>query len=299
MDQQIDTIPLQDEQGRLIGYACEGVENDASVHEAATSFFFGLRYPIGQQALAMEYINDALLENVAEEYGLLSGSACNVLNENNITPRSQDQQSALVSIQSNVNRVQLFQSCNENSYFDPNLQECQTLQLILKGLVWNAVEMPDVLQHVESWLQQEIEPYKVTFLGGQELEDYTIISTGADRPSYPAQQGKQEFQTSSNRNYVGLYKMSPLGIAFCVLLVVAFCGLVLACLRKQKLVRVRHEQKKKHKEKEEKDEEEVEEPKVEIFVPEIDRESSSSSPSSSNNSADLSVPGSNASAVSA
>jgi len=290
MDQQIDTKPIQDEQGRLIGYACEGAKNDVNINEVATSFFFGLQYPIGQQTAAIEYTNQALLEHVANDYHLISGTACNVLQDDSaVTSRYQ---SPLVSIQSNLNRVELFQSCNENPFFDPSLQDCQTMQLILTGLVWSAGGMPDVITHVERWLQGKDSDssnnsnnsnnfYTIHYLGGQELEDYTVISTGSGRPSYPAYQQASDNDVSTNRNYVtGLYKMSPLGIAFACLLVLAFLCVILAFLRKQKLQRVRdQEQKRKREEKENKGDD--------FIVPEIDVEESESS-----NKSDLSVTGS-------
>jgi len=290
MDQQIDTLPLQDEQGRLIGYACEGAQSDANVQQVATSFYFGLQYPIGQQTAAMEYVNQALLENVAKEFHLISGTACHLLLHDGVTLMSHEQ-SSLVSIQSTVNRVELFQSC-QNS--DPNVQDCQTMQVILTGLVWNANEMPDVVTYVEGWLlQHQGHPLaRIQYLGGQELEDYTVISTGAGRPSYPAYQKDDatNTQVSSNRNHVtGLYKMSPLGIGIVCLLVLAFVGLILAFLRKQRLQKLR-DQQQSHPREEEKEEENK---ANDLIVPEIDEEEGESSSSMQTSSKDeLSMTGS-------
>ncbi|CAJ1942326.1 unnamed protein product [Cylindrotheca closterium] len=309
MDQQIDTKPLQDEHGRLIGYTCEGATtNAAEINEVATSFYFGLQYPIGQQKAAVEYINQALLEHVATDYHLISGTACNVLGDisssgssssssssssttTTISSQQQDQPSSslLVSIQSDINRVELGQSCrDESSFFDPSLQDCQTSQLILKGLVWNASTMPDVISTVENWLQQEGTDeeslsftnnnnpyYSIHYLGGQELEDQMVISTGSGRPNYPAYQNEGvENDAAPNQNYVtGLSKMSPLGKGMVCLLVLAFLGLVLAFVRKQKLQKIRDEERKRQLAANSNKENEMP-------VPELDGISSSSSPSS-------------------
>mmetsp|Transcript_24199 Transcript_24199/g.59256 ORF Transcript_24199/g.59256 Transcript_24199/m.59256 type:complete len:312 (+) Transcript_24199:60-995(+) len=305
MDQQIDTKPLQDEHGRLIGYTCEGAENDADVQEVATSFYFGLQYPIGQQTAAVEYINQALLEDVARDYHLISGTACNVLYDSSsssstpMTAQEDQEQSMLVSIQSNINRVELFQSCTDQNSFDPSLQDCQTSQLILKGLVWNTAAMPDVISSVESWLQgngnnngdgqssssspalsnNNNNPYLIHYLGGQELEDQMVISTGAGRPTYPDYQQKQEENVTQNSNAVtGLHRMSPLGKAVVCLLVLAFLGLILAFLRKQQLQKERDEERRRAANK-----------GNEIIVPELADGASSSSPSSKG---DLSMTGS-------
>jgi hypothetical protein len=175
---------LTDAEGQLTGYSCKHLANNVPIsqqdskkeaHTIMEPFYFGFKFPIGESDTAARYINAAVVERVAATYNITSELAC--LTE---LPLVTDH-SWLVSIQSNVEKMDMFGSCRVDDSFDPERQDCHMARLNVTGTVMGLTVMPDVVDYVENLLQgvelTEETPYHIEYFGGSDLETHMFDDT--------------------------------------------------------------------------------------------------------------------------